>query len=161
MNTEHTYVSPKIKRIKPDGVDSQILASLTTADAITVDALVDETGLNKGSIGGRLAVLVDNGYVDREKIDKVFYYSKLQHKRQYNPQRRWSAAKKLQVKNGLPEVKDVTPIQRIASGGNKFDEVIRALNKATIIDEVKTKIRLRLTNIETQVSEIDDLLASL
>ena len=144
------------------------MEALSPDDAISVDGLVEELALNRGSVGGRLAVLVDNGYVGREKIDGYFYYTKLAHKRQYDPYRRYSPARKkaalaaLEEHPQMPlEVKDVTPIIREKADGNKFDEVIEALTKANMIDEVKQNVRAKMTAIQTNLSEIDDLLASL
>ena len=161
MTTKVPYITPKIKRINKDTTDWLLMEALSPDDAVSVDGLVEELSLNRGSVGGRLAVLVDNGYVGREKIDGYFYYTKLAHKRQYDPYRRYSptrkaaALAKLEEHPQLPlEVKDVTPILRSKTAGNKFDEVIEALEKANLIDEVKQKVRQKL-------SEIDDLLASL
>lgn len=167
MTNSKPYVTPKIKRISKGTTDDVIMTALSADDAISVDGLVEELSLNRGSVGGRLAVLVDNGYVGREKIDGYFYYTKLTHKRQYDPYRRYSPARKKAALAALEEhpqmnlnVKDVTPIRTVTTT-NKFDEVIQALEKANMIDEVKQKVRAKMTDIQGNLSDIDDLLASL
>ena len=166
MKTNSTYVTPKLRKINPGTTDHALLECLEIDSTMDVDAIAEYTGIKRGSVGGRLAVLIDNGYVDRERVDGHFQYTKLAHKRQYNPTRRFSEARKAALLNNNepePDVKvlDVTP----AKGANKFDEVIEALTKASCIDEVKQKIRVKLIAIEehtrTELSEIDDLLASL